>query len=833
MPSTDASDPLRTTDHDPTPAPADTVEAAPVPYGSTSIESRTVTHVPVEGTDPEPASGSVSVPGYELLGVLGRGGMGVVYKARHLALKRTVALKMVLAGGHAGPEELARFRIEAEAVARLQHPNIVQIHEVGAAGGHPYCALEFVEGGSLAGKIGGKPLPAGEAARLVEALARAVQLAHSRNVVHRDLKPANVLLAADGTPKIADFGLARQTDSDSGQTQAGTVMGTPSYMAPEQASGLSHEAGPAADIYALGAILYDCLAGRPPFEGKTVVETLDKVRTQEPAPPSRWQAGLPADLETICLKCLRKEPEQRYASAAELADDLVRYQQGEPVLARPVGRLERAIKWAKRNPVVTGAAAAVVLAMTVSMTVSHLKYLDAEEQKGIAESNEREAQNEAEKAKKARAFLTSIFELSDANGQRGTLTGRQILADAEQRIPIDFADQPELRAELQAAVENVYAKITENAPLAMLLEVQGTVRLQPSREPDRRAVPQTLLYAGDRLSLAADARVQLVSLSDLHQERLQPDREVTVRRTGCEPADAVLPRDHSILMTFVRLPKGTFYMGWGTNPRTNKLARGVKTEIPEDFEIAVHDVTQGQWQALMGDNPSYFSRLGQGRKRVQNISDEELKLFPVESVTWNDVQEFLEKLNERERGRGYLYRLPTEAEWEYACRGGATTEAECSYHFYFDKPTNDLSSDRANFDGNDPDGKAPKGKSLQRATRVGAYPPNKLGLCDMHGNVWQWCADDFYAKERMEVVASTVGMPGLPLGQGLFLAFSDPTPERSFFQADAEMVRRGGGWYTYDKGGPDCRAAFREPARARFPAPWLGFRLARVSVRPK
>jgi WD40 repeat protein len=410
MPKTNA-DPFRTTDAKPSEAPPiqdATTDCAPA---SPVANDRTGTYLP--GTAAEPrdaeagsATASVAVPGYEIESVLGRGGMGVVYKARHLALKRTVALKMVLVGGHAGPGELARFRIEAEAAARLQHPNIVQIHEVGEAAGHPYCALEFVEGGNLAGKLGGKPLPAREAAKLVEALARAMQLAHSRNVVHRDLKPANILLASPGResgeliPKITDFGLARQLDTDSGETQAGAVMGTPSYMAPEQASGRAHEAGPAADIYALGAILYECLAGRPPFKGQTVVGTLDQVRAQEPVPPSRVQAGVPLDLETICLKCLRKQPEQRYASAAELADDLVRYERGEPIQARPVGRLERAVKWLKRNPVVAGAAAAVLLVTALGVAGIVWKYLEAEEQRGIAENRREDAEKQQQEAEK-------------------------------------------------------------------------------------------------------------------------------------------------------------------------------------------------------------------------------------------------------------------------------------------------------------------------------------------------------------------------------------------------------------------------------------------------
>ena len=256
---------------------------------------------------------------------------------------------------------------------------------------------------------------------------------------------------------------------------------------------------------------------------------------------------------------------------------------------------------------------------------------------------------------------------------------------------------------------------------------------------------------------------------------------LTANTSRAEPPK---PREGPLGMKFVPLPKGTFYMGWKGTKGSAK-----KTEIQADFEIAIHTVTQGQWQAVMGNNPSWFSREGGGKDKVKDIKDADLKHFPVETVSWNDVQEFIKKLNEKEKGKGWLYRLPSEVEWEYACRGGATTEEECSYHFYFAKPTNDLSSKEANFDGNNPFGKADKGPNLERTTKVGSYAPNKLGLYDMHGNVWQWCSDLY--------------IPG----------------------ASARMLR-GGCWN--DLSGVSCRSANRyiiEPV-VRFRI--FGFRLAAV-----
>jgi serine/threonine protein kinase len=462
------------------PRPADYAERFP------TLDPAWETAALAAPSPPQAAPALPAVPGYEVLGELGRGGMGVVYRARQVKLNWLVALKMIRAGEHARPEDLARFRREAEAVARLQHPHIVQIYEVGEHGGLPYFSLELVDGGSLARRLNGLPQPPPEAAHLVETLARAVHYAHQRGVVHRDLKPANILLQKDltqrrkgakedkreenegreeasagallpppspslsssslgafaplreVTPKITDFGLAKRPGAELGQTQSGAVVGTPSYMAPEQAAGASREVGPAADVYALGAILYELLTGRPPFQGATVLDTLDQVRSQEPVPPGRLQPKVPRDLETVCLKCLRKEPARRYADALELADDLGRFRAGEPVRARPVSAWEQAVKWARRRPALA-ALTAVSFLSALALTLGSLWYsaeLKAALEQARREQGEKERQRDravayAAKARRAvRRMLTRVGAQDLADVPHMDEQRRRLLEDA-------------------------------------------------------------------------------------------------------------------------------------------------------------------------------------------------------------------------------------------------------------------------------------------------------------------------------------------------------------------------------------------------------------------
>ena len=396
---------------------------------------------PVSGTGPEADSSSLRhshnglprISGYDVEALLGRGGMGVIYKARQHRLNRVVALKMLIAGAYAGPRERARFQREAEAVGSLHHANIVPVYDVGDHEGCPYFTMELLEGGSLAQTLAGTPQPARHAAAYLITLAEAVQAAHQADIVHRDLKPANILLMADGTPKIADFGLARQFEGQPALTLSEVQIGTPSYMAPEQVNGIAGTIGPAADIYGLGALLYEMLTGRPPFRGESAVETQRQVIHDEPVSPSRLNTRVPRDLETICLKCLSKEPERRYGSAAELADDLRRFEQGRPIRARPVGWGQRSWRWCRRNPI--AAALAMTLLALVSLAVGGGLWI---ERQGA------ERQGRAREAVEA-----ALAQVGDLRREGHWLEADAVLTHARSRL--DEAGSSDLRRRLTQA----------------------------------------------------------------------------------------------------------------------------------------------------------------------------------------------------------------------------------------------------------------------------------------------------------------------------------------------------------------------------------------------
>jgi eukaryotic-like serine/threonine-protein kinase len=501
-----------------------------LPQGPAGLNA-TIDSIPSLGSSGKsPAAGPPrpQVEGYTILSELGRGGMGVVYKARQRKLNRIVALKMVLAGVHAGQDQLARFYTEAEAVAHLQQPNIVQIYEVSEHNGLPYFSLEYVDGGSLSDRIDGQPQPVEEAGRMVELLARAIGYAHEQGIVHRDLKPANVLLTKAGDPKVTDFGLAKRLESDSSQTKSGTLMGTPNYMAPEQARGLVHEVGPLADVYALGVILYEMLTGRTPFLGSSILDTLQQVRNHEPVPPSRLQPKVPRDLETICLKCLEKEPAKRYETAIALADDLRRFLKHEPIQARPVGLPERVWRWCQRNRRVAALSAAVML-LIVSMAIGGpVAAVLIGQQKALAVKNEqaaRTAQAAAEANQKMadasakvaaeqrdlafgafRTFVTSVSKLRDTPATQnikqqllqGGIEGLQkVMKSAQSAGRTDI-----MMAEAHQQMGDLFQSMGQHAEARKEYETSYTIRKEladsaPSELERKRELAAALTKLGD------------------------------------------------------------------------------------------------------------------------------------------------------------------------------------------------------------------------------------------------------------------------------------------------------------------------------------------------
>lgn len=489
--------------------------------GSPSVTLPATAAAPAPTAAPRP-----TVPGYDLIKELGRGGMGVVYLARQKGLNRLVALKMILAAEHAGGQELARFRREAEAIAGLHHPGIVQIYEIGEQQGRPYFSLEYLEGGSLAQRLAGNPQTGRTTAQLVEALARAIHYAHQQGIIHRDLKPANVLLtntehgtrsaegktdpslrgsnSVFGGAKITDFGLVKRLE-DSSETNTGAVLGTPSYIAPEQAAG-KKDVGPPADIYALGAILYEMLTGRPPFRGESPMDTMFQVLSCEPVPPSRLQPKVHRDLETICLKCLNKEPRKRYASAEALADDLQSFLGGETIQARPATRREKLWRWAWRNPLAAALAAVLLAVVATGFFLVAAQWRRAEKNLVAAREQQTRAEENFRQARQAvDDFLLKVSE-SKLIQTPGLQPLRKELLESALKYYQEFAKQHADDLALQRDLAQVYQRI-------------GLIQEQMGAHADAQVAYEKAQALFQKLSAADPANADLAfALASCHQK---------------------------------------------------------------------------------------------------------------------------------------------------------------------------------------------------------------------------------------------------------------------------------------------------------------------------
>jgi formylglycine-generating enzyme required for sulfatase activity len=636
---------------------------------------------------------------YRILAVLAHGGMGVVFRAHDPALDRLVALKAMLPGVAVAPNARERFLREARAAAALKHPRVVTIFQVGEDRGAPFLAMEFLEGEPLDDRLRREGrLPLAEVLRIGREIALALAAAHARGLVHRDIKPANLWLEGPtGHVKVLDFGLAWAQATQAHLTQSGLIVGTPAYMAPEQAEG--KPADPRCDLFSLGCVLYQMNTGSLPFHGESTIAVLRALALHEPPPVRELRPEAPPELSALVARLLAKKPEDRPASAQEVAETLRALEQlaTAQILPKPGARRARP----SRKPLVAVAGAALAVALAV-------------------------------------ALIVVLWPTP-----RGTV-----------RIE---SDDP--------AVEVVFGK-------------DGPTIKGADKEPItlRAGEHGVLIKRGDFTFETDKLVLKKGAALTLKVELLRGKVQVMQNGKVVATQDMPLPARYTntIGIEFVRVPKGKSWLGGEKGqPGDNEV------EIKEDFYLGKYEVTQEEWAKVMGTTPSHFSPTGAGKDAVKDIPEAELKRFPVEMVSWDDAQVFLRLLNQRDRHEGWVYRMPTEVEWEYACRGGPMADRpDGAFDYYFDRPMAQLQPKQANHIE----------PGLNRTCKVGSYPPNKLGLCDMHGNVWEWCAD---AEKRDDAVLH---------------------------------VYRGGGWNWHY----GCRATARLTHDQTARSDHLGLRLARV-----
>jgi serine/threonine protein kinase/formylglycine-generating enzyme required for sulfatase activity len=824
---------------------------------------------------------------YELLEEIARGGMGVVFKARQMTLNRVVAVKMILAGSLAGQEDVERFHTEAEAAAKLDHPGIVPIHDVGQHDGQHYFSMGFVEGKSLATRVAQGPLPVREAAEIVKTVAEAVQYAHGKGVIHRDLKPGNILLDQEGKPRVTDFGLAKLTESGSDLTGTGQVLGTPSYMPPEQAAGQVSAVGRQSDVYSLGAILYCLLTGRPPFQAATPLETLLQVQKLEPVAPKNLNPGIPLDLNTIALKCLEKDPARRYQSAQVVAQELQRFLNGVPIVARPISTVERSWRWCKRRPLIPSVVAALLVISSIAGLVVHHSAENGRQQNlrsqvgtalDVVQSNRGLAVPVGLKKLQdlprglVVAELRSRDELAVQKHKPGLAYARAAFGDVDVEFlcsqvkdaTLDEVDN--LAAALGHARDAALTKIAALAQqahevadwrhkvrLAVLALHLGDHRLaadmcQIENRPDpiQRAIfiDEFPNWHGGLERLAAQAQSQSESalrsglalgvggipakrltersawqtvLNDWFRE--QPDSathsaadwalrqwnvDLPVLANSSRPLDS---RDwfvNSLGMTLVKVRAGQFVRGEIVqDPNDQSIRQPHQMVTLRAFYLCDREVTKAHFQEFMNDPQCPPKDKPANFNRGDNL---DMREHPQAFVNWYDAVLFCNWLSRREglapcykrTGRQERfgnteydewrlpahatgYRLPTEAEWEYASRAGATKEFTCG-------SAQEL---------------LPKYAVLQasRAERAGGKLPNAWGLFDMHGNLWEWCYDWAAAYGAGDVSDPVGASPG-----------------------SASRIHRGGGW---DCNPFHCQSASRSWAPPDSRGSNIGFRVAR------